>query len=362
MSESLPPIIDADGHVFEDSNAIWERIPQPYRSERRHAWQSPFPQLDHLHLPIGKPPLGAFDSRVGVTQWREFAHDLGLRAAVLYPTFGLAYGRIQNPAWAEVVTRAYNDWVTAEYCGEDSPLKAMALIPMQNPKQAAIELRRAVKELNMPGATLPATGLLGYLGDTTYWPVYEAANELGCPLAVHGGAYQGLGLDHMQTFPPVHALGHPLGIMISFASMVFGGVFERFPNVRFAFLEGGASWLLLCLERFGGSAKAFQVWEQATGNALNGRALTDALLDYLSSGRIFVGVEGDEFALSSAIKLVGAKPFMFSSDFPHEVNIESCRHEVEELLSDESISRTDAEAILFDNAATYYGLRVPAEA
>ncbi len=361
MSTSPPRIIDADGHIFEDTAAIWERIPEPFRGERRHPWQSPFPQLDHMHTPAGKPPRGGFDSRVGPKEWHDFARELGVSAAVLYPTYGLAYGRIQNPAWAEVVTRAYNDWVTGTYCGAGSSLKAMALIPMQNPRQAAIELRRAVKELGMPGAALPATGLVGYLGDATYWPVYEAADELGCALAIHGGAHHGLGLDHMQTFPPVHALGHPLAIMISFASMVFAGVFERFPNVRFGFLESGAAWLLLCLERFGGSAKAFQVWETTTGNALNGRALTESLLGYLSSGRIFVGVEGDEFALGSAIKLVGPDPFMFSSDFPHEVNIESCRHEVDELLSDDDISRADAEAILFDNASKFYALKVPAQ-
>jgi uncharacterized protein len=363
MPESLPPIFDADGHIFEDTDAIFGRLPEPFRNERRHPGQNPFPQLDHMHLPIGRPPVGAFDSRVGVPEWRNFARDLGLRGAVLYPTWGLSYGRIQNPGWARVVTRAYNDWVTEQYCGDESPLHAMALIPLQDPEAGAAELRRAVTELGMPGAMLPSTGLLGYLGDKKYWPVYEAANDLGCALAIHGGAHQGLGLDHMMTFPPVHALGHPIGLMINLASLVFSGVFERFPNIRFAFLEAGVAWLLVCLERFGGSSKAFQPWEpELEGQRLSGGALTRELLSNLRSGRLFVGVEGDEIALSAAIKITGARPYVFSSDFPHEVNTEICRHEVEELLSSDEVSGADARAILFDNVAELYGIKVPAQA
>ncbi len=363
MPKSLPPIIDADGHVIEDNNAIYDLIPEPYHSERQMVGQSPFPQLDHLHLPVGKTPPGSFDMTVKAPQWKSFANDLGIQAAVLYPTFALGYGRITNPNWANAVCRAYNDWLAREYMGSGSPLRGMALIPMQDPKMAALELRRAVTELGMPGAMLPPTGLRHTLGDEEYWPVYEVANELGCALAIHGGAHQGMGLDTMRTFPPVHALGHPFAIMINFASMVFNNTFERFPKVRFAFLEAGVSWLLLCLERFGGSSGAFKAHDpKAERQELSGKALTTALFDVLKNGRVFAGVEGDELALGAAVKLVGAQPFVFSSDYPHEVNTEICRHEIEELLENEDISRKDQEAILYHNAAKLYNIPVPARA
>src|SRR5581483_1513880 len=212
-------------------------------------------------------------------------------------------------------------------------------------------------------AMLPSTGLRHYLGDEEYWPIYEVANELGVPLAVHGGAHQDMGMNQMRTFAPVHALGHPFGIMINFASMVFNGVFDRFPNVNFGFLEAGVSWLLLCLERFGGSSEAFKNHDpNAEHQQLTGHELTEALLAQLRGGRIFVGVEGDELALAAAVKLVGAQPFVFSSDYPHEVNADICRHEIEELLENDDISRTDKEAILCHNAARFYNLPVPARA
>jgi predicted TIM-barrel fold metal-dependent hydrolase len=363
MSTALPPIIDADGHIFEDNNAIYALIPEPYKNERQVIGQSPFPQLDHLHLPVGKTPPGSFDLRVKVPEWKQFAKDVGITAAVVYPTFALGYGRIPNPNWAAAVCPAYNTWLAQTYCTPDSPLKGAALIPMQDPKRAAAELRRAVTELGMPTAMLPSTGLRHYLGDEEYWPIYEVANELRVPLAVHGGAHQDLGMNQMRTFAPVHALGHPFGIMINFASMVFNGVFDRFPNVRFGFLEAGVSWLLLCLERFGGSSEAFKNHDpKAENQQLTGHELVEAMLAQLRGGRIFVGVEGDELALAAAVKLVGAQPFVFSSDYPHEVNAEICRHEIEELLENDEISQSDKEAILCHNAARFYNLPVPARA
>ena len=124
------------------------------------------------------------------------------------------------------------------------------MIPLQEPQAAVEELRRAVKELGMCGAMLPSTGIQSNLGDQRYWPIYEEADRLGCALGVHGGAHENMGLDDLSPYAPVHALGHPFGQMISFAGMVFNGIFDKFPNVKFGFMEGGVAWLLMCLERF----------------------------------------------------------------------------------------------------------------
>ena len=54
--------------------------------------------------------------------------------------------------------------------------------------------------------------------------------------------------------------------------------------------------------------------------------------------------------------MLGAEPFMYSSDFPHEVNSETCRHELEELIENEELSEADKEAILHRNAVKFYNL------
>lgn len=119
----------------------------------------------------------------------------------------------------------------------------MALIPIQDVEASAFELRRAVKELGMSGGMLPSNGegIKNHLGSKYYWPLYEEAEKLGCSLAVHVGSLHHLGMDGFSTYYAVHALGHPFGIAIQAASLLSHGIFEKFPKLRVAFLEGGST-------------------------------------------------------------------------------------------------------------------------
>ncbi|MFI5267677.1 MAG: amidohydrolase family protein [Chloroflexota bacterium] len=51
---------------------------------------------------------------------------------------------------------------------------------------------------------------------------------------------------------------------------------------------------------------------------------------------------------------------MYSSDFPHEVNNDTCKEEIEELLENPGLSQADKEAVMHGNAERFYGLKVPA--
>ena len=115
---------------------------------------------------------------------------------------------------------------------------------------------RAEAHRGRPGnarAMLPSMGLPNHLGSKEYWPIYQEAERLGCALAIHGGCHSGMGLDHLNVYAPIHAMGHPMGIMIGLAGIVFNGIFDRFPNIRIAFLEGGVAWFLMAMERFDSS-------------------------------------------------------------------------------------------------------------
>src|SRR5688500_1592884 len=72
----------------------------------------------------------------------------------------------------------------------------------------------------------------GHFGAKIYWPIYEEAEKLDCPLAVHVGSLHHLGMDTLGVYYAVHALGHPFGIMAQAAAMLSYGVFDRFPKLR----------------------------------------------------------------------------------------------------------------------------------
>lgn len=354
-----PSIVDGDGHIFEDGEAIVKFLPDPYRDYKPVL--GVFPPLDHIHNGNFSNRINTDERRAGPTaigpvQWEKFLDDLGLEATVLYPTAGLAYGKVIDPEWAIALARAYNDWLAETYVRRNPRFRGMALVPLQEPEAAVGELRRAVTELGMCGAMLPSNGLKTHLGAKDYWPLYEEANRLGCALAIHGGCHDNFGFDDLNVFAAAHALGHPAGIMISFAAMLFNGIFDRFPRMRVAFLEAGVAAYLTLLERCDESYRSFP---QKNGPAFElraGESVADYIIRQCHEGRIAFGCEGDELSLPFAVKVFGPKPFLYSSDFPHEVTLESCRHEIEELLESEELSREAKQAILGDNSRQFYRL------
>lgn len=360
-------VIDADGHVQEDSSEILEYLPATYREMALETPRSVglvppvvglFPPLDHVHTSF-RHSAASFNraGRVRAPQWREFLDTVGISAAVLYPTAGLSIGRVNYPEVAVALARAYNDWLSDTHTSADDRLSGMALLPLQTPAAAVEELQRAVTELGLVGAMLPSNGLKGHLGSREYWPVYAEAERLGCALSVHGGCHASFGIDHLDVWPFVHALGHPWGQMIALAGIVSNGILDRHPGLRVAFLEGGVNWFVTCLERFDNSWAAFSQHDPAGRfcSVEPGGRVSDYVLAHADAGRIFVGCEGDELGLARFVELVGSAPLVFSSDFPHEVTADTCRQEIGELLENPDLAHSDKQAILAGNAERLYG-------
>ena len=355
-------IIDGDGHIMEDMPAIAQLLPEPYRTMSTRAGggtRGLFPGLDNMHTVFrDQPAVLEGRGRVEVPGWLEFMPDVGIESAVLYPSGGLGVGRIPHPEVAVAVCRVYNDWLYQTYVAADKRFKGMALIPLQDPQAAVEELRRAVKEYGFVGAMLPTNGLKDHLGAGRFWPVYEEADRLHCAMAAHGGSHNGLGLDQLDYWPVMQGLGHPFGLAVGFAGIVSNGLLDKFPNVRFGFLEGGIGWLLMCVERFSEACSTFSQHDP------NGRFYTlrpgenmpRYLQRHMDDGRIFVGCEGDEPGLARLVDEFGNGVFVYSSDFPHEVTKATCKHELEELIENEHLTPEDKEAILHGNAERLYGL------
>ena len=87
-----------------------------------------------------------------------------------------------------------------------------------------------------------------------------------------------------------------------------------------------------------------------------GQTVADYLRGLIKAGRLVVGIEGGESDLAYAIKVAGEQAFMFSSDFPHEVNAQTVTKEIRELRENEEITESAKQAILRDNAARFYKL------
>jgi len=162
-------IIDGDGHLYERDEDIRPYLQGKYSEDTLRTYYL-FPTLDGWRR--GIPPRGY---RYDAAGWSQYMDAAGLSEAVLYPTLGLAFAYARDPDWATDLARAYNDYVYDHFLTRNARLKAVALLPVQAPRAAAAELRRAIHELGMVGGLLPTPGLnVGY-GDPGFDPLYEAA-------------------------------------------------------------------------------------------------------------------------------------------------------------------------------------------
>jgi predicted TIM-barrel fold metal-dependent hydrolase len=335
--------VDCDGHVMERVDEIAELIGRRNGIEGEINPRRMVPSLDRFHTPrLSRRTPGTFDPTIGPERWMEFLEKTGLEYSVLYPTEGLAYGQISFAPWANAYAKGYNDWLYEKYLGFSPKLKGVALIPMQDVPSAVAELKRAVKELGMLGAMLPSNGLKHHLGAKEYWPIYQEAEKLDCALAVHGGCYGDLGFNSFEIFPATRALGMPFPLAIAATGMMVHGVFDAFPKLRVGFLEGGTAWIPLVIDRLDRELE------------YGGLHLEKKPEEYFMSGRIFVGCEGNEKALAYAIERVGPRPFMFASDFPHEISLSNCMEEINEVAERTDLKREHKSAILGDNAREFY--------
>jgi predicted TIM-barrel fold metal-dependent hydrolase len=365
MKEHLK-IIDGDGHVFEDNQAIARHFPYSVETGRITFRSSLFPTQSHIQYSLTRTPPGSFGAGAdgqfhnpGPEGWIAFLDQTGFEYTVLFPTHGQRIGRIVDRDYAVGAARAYNEWLAEAYLQRDRRFKGIGILPMHDVDAALEELQRAYTELGMSGVLFPATGVHLNLGAKPMWPLYAEAARLGCPVVVHGGGHWDLGMETMNVSTAANAIGHPMSLMIALAQMVFNNLFERFPRLRVAYLEGGPLWFIMALERFSRSYEAGTPMNPR-GELLHlpdGQTVADYIRGLIQAGRLVVGIEGGESDLPYAIKVAGAQAFIFSSDFPHEVNTQTVQKEIRELRENEEISEQAKEAILYGNAARFYALQ-----
>lgn len=349
-------IFDADGHVYEKDEEVFEHLDGQYAAKHTLLGFPLWPTLDGYHR-------GAIHARLDVHRvlessariWIDFLDRAEIAQTVLYPTAGLTCGLIRDLDWAVALSRAYNNWLFERYLEASPRLLGMALLPLQDPNEAANELRRAVTALGMLGGVLTPIGLRKPLGHADYDPVYREAARLNCALAVHAGPSQGLGLDIFDHFAQMHTLSHPYAQMIQATSIIMSGVLDRFPTLHIAFLEAGASWVPFLMHRMDRSYEGRKHPELIGGVAR--RPAT-----YVKGGNVYFSAEPSEEVLPQVAQMIGTETLLFTSDFPHEANLSICREEIGAILRRADLTDELKANLLAGNARRFYRLAQPVAA
>jgi predicted TIM-barrel fold metal-dependent hydrolase len=334
-------VLDADGHVTESTAQVAKYLDEPYRRRPLDFQFYPWDGWDRRLLGT----LG--DVGGDAETWLRALDKGGVETTILYPTLGLFMSFLKDREWAVAICRAYNSFMHEAFVSVNPRLKAVALLPVQDPDAAALELRRAVRELGLVGAMLAADGT-HLLGDARFTPIYEEADRLGVMLGIHasGSHLGGAGVDLFPRFIQAHTCSHAFGQMRQFTSMIFEGVPERFPGLRIAFLEAGCGWAPYWMERMDD--------EFAKRGRAEAPALKKKPSEYARSGNIYFSCEADEWLLPQALKLVGENQIVWASDFPHWDN--SYPGSIDEIRDRGDVTETQKRKILADNCRRLYGL------
>jgi aminocarboxymuconate-semialdehyde decarboxylase len=224
-----------------------------------------------------------------------------------------------KPADALDLARRLNDHIAEVVRDHPTRFAGLATIPMQDPDLAAQELERCVRELGLRGAQIGthvdanshcARNETRNLDDTSLDPVWSAAEQLGAAIFVH--PWDMLGKERMPKYWLPWLVGMPAETSLAICSMMFGGVFERFPKLRVAFAHGGGAFPIT----IGRIEHAFHVRPDlvVTDNKTNPRSY---LAHHDTPAHFYVdSLVHDADALKLLLKLFGAQRVALGSDYP----------------------------------------------
>lgn len=275
------PVVDGDGHwlepmpVFLDylrdiggskavdaffaardqRSEVWYQMTPAERKERRHTrptwWGFPGSTIDRATVMM--PSLLS-----------ERLEEFGIDFSIVYPTLGLLGTTLPNVDFRRAFIRALNTMTAEMFADYSSQFAPVGIVPTHTPEEAIDELEHVVGELKLKAILINGTikrPVPAYASDPEdvikqpyyidtlaldsvhdYDPLWRRCAELGVAVTTHSGSIGWTDRQSVSSFVANH-LGHFAQSNHTFARALFlGGVTRRFPNLNFAFLEGGIGW------------------------------------------------------------------------------------------------------------------------
>ena len=359
------PIISADSHITEAPNTYLDYIDAEWRDKAPHivdgGERGDIYVIDGMKSTVsmglvaaaGKKPeeltlkgtrfedlhRGGWDPEA-----RMADQDTdGVSAEVIYPTVGMVVTNHPDFEYKKACFDAYNRWL-AEYCGaHPDRLLGCGQTAMRTPEEGVADLH-AIKAAGLRGVMMPNVPGLEDYDSEIYNPVWEAAIELALPLSFHIVPARDPNLRGSRLNGFLSIIRQNQDII---GTMIFGGVFERFPQLRVVCVEADAGWVPHYMYRMDHGYERHRNWMAP------GVELSKMPSEYFSE-HIYTTFQDDYVAFRSADQM-NWRRLLWASDFPHSDSTwpwsQDVLTEQTEGLSDEQL-----EGILSGNVAELYGI------
>jgi len=370
-------VFDSDMHIMEPAD-LWERSIAPeFRSMAPHGITSENVRDLRISFPTDsagrgssvQPNRGGRNFERNQVLYRDHAargwsgevqleamDAEGLDAAVMFPSRGLNVlvgpnggARVTDPRFAAAIARAYNDWLS-EFCQADPRrMLGAGMISVYDINDAVEETYRVVEDLGFKSVFLRSNLVTDKpWHDPYYEPLWDALEKLEIPLGFHQASGSSVPQINRLWFgdrPGIQrAYGQPIGQMFAVGSFLSGGVLERHPTSKVAFLEANCSWLPWLLWRLD------EAWELE--GDLDMPELTMSPSEYFKR-QCVASVEPDEIPARYAVDFLGSDNLVYSTDYPHGDS--RYPHATESFL-ELPLSDEVKQKILWDNCARFYAV------
>jgi predicted TIM-barrel fold metal-dependent hydrolase len=371
MAKSGFRVFDSDMHLMEPPD-LWERYIAPeFRALAPRGHTSENVRDLGISFPDGEPggrrtagtPHRGRNYERNQALYRDHARrgwtpDVQLEAmdvegidvAVLFPSRGLSVLTYpdRDPRFAAAIARAYNDWLF-DFC-QASPTRLLGagMLSVYDIADAVQETRRVVEELGFRAVFLRSNIVNGKAWhDPYYEPLWDTLEQLAVPLGFHeatGSRSRQSGEQFEPNFGLRRVYAQPFEQMLGLGSFIGGGILERHPMLKVAFLEANCSWVPWLLWRFDeGYEREGDVFMPE---------LTMPPSEYFKR-QCYVSIEPDETPARFMIEAFGADQIVFSTDYPHG---DSRYPTAVDAFLKLPIADDDKRKILWDNCARFYAV------
>lgn len=264
--------------------------------------------------------------------------DHGVDTQVL--TFTTPGVHVETPEISVVLARKINDAFAKEVKQRRGRFTALATLPLNDPAASAVELERAMKDLGLPGAMVFSNVNHVALADEVFAPLWKKADELGAVIYIH--PTDPSGVEAMLDYWLMPLVGFLMDTTLAASKLVFSGVVERHPRIRWVLTHMGGAIPYLA-ERLDRGYRAF-----ADCRANISKPPTEFLKEFY-----FDTVNFNPDAVKFAISFAGVDHILAGSDYPHQIgSIPLMLETIDKLDLDE----TSKQKILGGNAVRLLGL------
>lgn len=251
--------IDADSHV-DETEATWDYLlpgDEQYRPEcvqyegnRDQSWVSEGLTFRRAVRDYRRTGVTAETSQLlDVAARVEHLDRLNIDVQVIYPTMHIRSRFVGHPEVEIALVRSYNRWVADRTASSGGRLRWIAVLPLLSMDAAVKELEWA-KAHGAVGVFKKAVECEGkQISDSYFSPIYEAATALDVPMCIHVGSE-----GQREAAAPV-----ALDTLKAFDPLVNSDIGERYPTLRFGFIESGASWVPYLLSLHSGAERRRQM-------------------------------------------------------------------------------------------------------